>query len=236
MGWSDCIPMSRFLLIALLLLTLIPAGKSATIEGRIYSWETFEPVKSCIVTLNSTPLQKIVAVNGSYSFEAPPGVYRIEVVCYSDQNLFAEETIEIRQNGTFHIDMLAQPPIEELNVTVPEINLTFDEEMTKNPYTWNLNTVFLYAVPAVLAATVLVYYHLSRRERAEISDDEVLPEDLNEIIEIIRKEGGRITQKELRKRTGYSDAKISLMIADLEKRGKVEKVKKGRGNIIFLKE
>ncbi len=63
-----------------------------------------------------------------------------------------------------------------------------------------------------------------------------MPEDLRRAVEIIKKEGGRITQKELRKRLGYSEAKVSLIIADLERRGIVEKVKKGRGNIIFLKE
>ncbi len=62
-----------------------------------------------------------------------------------------------------------------------------------------------------------------------------LPEDLAEVVELIRKEGGRITQKELRKKLGYSEAKMSLIIADLERRGIVEKVKKGRGNIIFLR-
>ncbi len=229
--------MPRFLLIALLLFTLITAGKSATIEGRIYSWDSFEPVRSCIVTLNSTPVQKIVAVNGNYSFDVPPGVYRIEVVCYSNQKLFAEEVIEVRQNGTFHIDMLAQPFIEELNVTVPEINLTFDENEPENPETQNFSTTLLYVFPALLASIGLIYYYTSKRRKEESNNgEEVLPEDLNEIMEIIRKEGGRITQKELKKKTGYSDAKISLMIADLENRGKIEKIKKGRGNIIFLKE
>lgn len=64
---------------------------------------------------------------------------------------------------------------------------------------------------------------------------EDIPEDLQEALSIIKKEGGRITQKNLRKKMGYSEAKMSLVIADLERRNIVEKVKKGRGNIIFLK-
>lgn len=59
--------------------------------------------------------------------------------------------------------------------------------------------------------------------------------DLDLIVSIIRKEGGRTTQKEIRKHIPLSEAKISLMIAELEHKGIVTKIKKGRGNIIILK-
>jgi uncharacterized membrane protein len=44
----------------------------------------------------------------------------------------------------------------------------------------------------------------------------------------------RITQKDIRKEVPLSEAKISLIIAELEAKGIIRKVKKGRGNIIFL--
>ena len=59
--------------------------------------------------------------------------------------------------------------------------------------------------------------------------------DLNDVIDIIKKEGGRTTQKDIRKQIPLSEAKISLMIAELEHKGVIEKIKKGRGNIIILK-
>ncbi len=225
--------MLRSLLIVIAVFMLIQAVNSATIEGKIYSWDTFEPAKNCIVTLNSTPVQKLVVVNGSYSFTTSPGTYRIDVVCYGHQNLVAGEVIKIKQNGTFHIDILAQPELEEMNVSVPEINFSVDERVPPQPQNSLWNYAYL-VIPLTLAAGV--WYYLRRIKVGIEKSEDILPEDLSEIIEIIKKEGGRITQKELKRRTGYSDAKISLMIADLEKRGKVEKVKKGRGNIIFLKE
>ncbi len=66
-------------------------------------------------------------------------------------------------------------------------------------------------------------------------DIDKLPEDLKEIIDILEKLGGRMTQKDLRTRLNCSEAKVSLMITDLENRGLVHKVKKGRGNIILLR-
>ena len=54
-------------------------------------------------------------------------------------------------------------------------------------------------------------------------------------VDLIKKEGGRISQKDLRKQIPLSEAKISLMIAELESKGVIDKIKKGRGNIIILK-
>ncbi len=64
---------------------------------------------------------------------------------------------------------------------------------------------------------------------------DVPKDDLQAIVSFIEKEGGRTTQKELRKSFPYSEAKISLMLAELEHKGTLEKIKKGRGNILILK-
>ncbi|PIT85580.1 hypothetical protein COU36_02450, partial [Candidatus Micrarchaeota archaeon CG10_big_fil_rev_8_21_14_0_10_59_7] len=55
-----------------------------------------------------------------------------------------------------------------------------------------------------------------------------------EILAFLRKEGGRATQKEIRKALPYSEAKISTDLAILEDAGVVRKIKKGRGNIVRL--
>jgi uncharacterized membrane protein len=61
-----------------------------------------------------------------------------------------------------------------------------------------------------------------------------LPEDLKELLELIRNSGNRITQREIRKKSPYSESKVSLMLSDLEQRGLIEKFKRGRGNIIRI--
>lgn len=63
-----------------------------------------------------------------------------------------------------------------------------------------------------------------------------LPADLQEILDIIRGHGGRITQKDLRSRLKHSEGKVSLMLADLERRNLIEKFKRGRGNVVILKD
>ena len=46
-----------------------------------------------------------------------------------------------------------------------------------------------------------------------------------------------MTQKELRdKLPSVSEAKISLIVSELESMGRVKKIKQGRGNIVVLRE
>jgi len=71
-------------------------------------------------------------------------------------------------------------------------------------------------------------------ELEPVDAESAIPSDLQDVLSIIRGRDGRITQKDLRLRLNCSEAKASLMITDLEDRGLVKKVKKGRGNVIIL--
>ena len=71
-------------------------------------------------------------------------------------------------------------------------------------------------------------------ELEHVDIESKIPSDLQEVLSIIRNHEGRIAQKDLRTRLNCSEAKASLMITDLEDRGLVKKVKKGRGNVIIL--
>ncbi len=157
----------------------------------------------------------MIAKNGFYSFNVSPGDYKIVAKW---ENLVTEEKVSVK--GSVRFDLILFPEIAlEPEPVIEEPK--FDEP----PY-------YLLSI-AISGAVVLFLVYLKRRDRRE--DLNVLPEDLAKVVEIIRKEGGRITQKDLRKKLGYSEAKMSLVIADLERRGIIEKIKKGRGNIIFLK-
>ncbi len=67
-------------------------------------------------------------------------------------------------------------------------------------------------------------------EKIGLGDD-----TLGEVLSIIKKEGGRTTQKEIRKQVPLSEAKISLILTELEHEGRIKKIKKGRGNVVVLK-
>tara|TARA_Y100000034_G_scaffold136719_1_gene215168 strand:- start:4236 stop:4595 length:360 start_codon:yes stop_codon:yes gene_type:complete len=77
-------------------------------------------------------------------------------------------------------------------------------------------------------------FEVEEREKKE-EIEELNDEDMGKVLSILKREGGRINQKDLRKMFAMSEAKMSLLISELEAKNKVEKIKKGRGNIIILK-
>ncbi len=60
-----------------------------------------------------------------------------------------------------------------------------------------------------------------------------LTPDQQKVLETIRRFDNRLSQKELRKALSpWSEAKVSMELTELEDRGIISKIKKGRGNII----
>lgn len=190
-----------------------------TLYGKVYRWDTLEPVKA-VVSIKNGVEQRIVAENGSYNFELEPGNY---TVIARSGNLVAIENVTVKGKVLFDLVLFPEIEVVEPPPEIPEFREAGED--------YSLLAI------ALSLAGIIGIYALKRRYGTEKQreDVEVLPEDLRRALELIKAEGGRITQKELRKRLGYSEAKVSLIIADLERRGLVEKVKKGRGNIIFLK-
>jgi uncharacterized membrane protein len=118
--------------------------------------------------------------------------------------------------------------------------------------------IWLFLIPALLIAALVaigVYLYLKRSDggmtvavhhddhedavtdgvtTVSMGSDEELTHSLDGIITFIKREGGRTTQKDIRKAFPLSEAKISLMVSDLEEQGKIKKIRKGRGNVIVL--
>jgi len=247
---------------ALLLVSTAHAGGTATIHGAVYEWYTFEPLENVIIEVNSTPPQSIVARYGVYSFNLAPGNYLITARYYQNNTLAssADETITITENGDYVLDLLLFPAYDEefLNETeFSEITETFDEGSKIIEEDTDSGMLYLVIVISIFVIAVFAVYTFKTKSREkedmaeeaaparpeegeneEISetvlteDISPLASDLQEVLDIIIAGGGRITQKELRSKLKYSEAKVSLMVSDLENRGLIEKFKKGRGNII----
>ena len=93
---------------------LLPLAHAAVVEGTLFDY-AFNPVAG-IVEVNSTPVQKAVAANGSYRFEVGPGAYLLTAT--SRDNETASQVLLIRQEGNYRLDMvllddLALPPLND---------------------------------------------------------------------------------------------------------------------------
>ncbi len=235
----------------LIIILLISSGAhAATLHGTIYEWSDFDkPLRNTIVELgsNSTRVQMNVSTTGTYLFDKiSPGNYTIKARYYRNNILeyTGEETIRIdRMDESRNIDLLLFPPTDPEYEYLGDINLT-DEIYVRNENSLN---VYIILFLAIIFSAFVFYWIRKRKSRtgeittnemqvsppASIAEPENIPEDLRNLYDMILKAGGRITQKELRKKMPYSEAKVSLMLDDLENRGLIKKIKKGRSNIII---
>lgn len=206
---------------------------AATIYGTVYDL-SLDPVEGVLLRINSTPEQTYVSKTGEYSFAVSVGTYKITAAYYIGGVLEAGTTQEfnVEEEGSYILDMIIFPGFDEEEDLINDTNV--------NPIDIALNgetSIWVYVILLVLLFSIglLIYLHLKNKNKKtpEIKGEE---DDLTKrLVEFIKKNEGRATQKEIRKEIPLSEAKISLMISELEHKGVVEKIKKGRGNIIILK-
>ncbi|MCZ7397561.1 MAG: hypothetical protein O8C59_03510 [Candidatus Methanoperedens sp.] len=231
---------------------LIGGAQAAAVHGTIYAWSDFEkPLKNVIVEINSIPVQSKVASDGTYNFSnLPIGNYTIKARYYRNNILeydAQEEVPIIDREGKYDIDLLLFPPTDSEIEYLGDINLTSELDLEKNNDLIDLTLI----VPVLIIFSVLIFYW-SRKKKTVLKEtievepktqqhepaslNRELPDDLKELYDMILKSGGRVAQKDLRKKMVCSEAKVSLMLDDLENRGLITKIKKGRSNIIIAQD
>jgi uncharacterized membrane protein len=218
--------MKKQFLILILFTLLSSFCYAATIKGSIYDL-TLSKVNNVIVEIDTIPHQRYVSINGTYSFDVSNGKYEINTV-YNDKNikLAASENITVVDEGIFVIDLFLYPTFsdeetlyDDLNI---EINDLYESESTIN---------FFLIVPLLFALLIGLVAILKRGNNEDI---EKLDRDVEKLLLLLKKNNGRMTQKEIRKHFAMGEAKISLLITELEALNKIKKIKKGRSNVIIL--
>jgi len=226
-------------LAVIIVLMLVSGAEAAVITGNVYEWSTLEQISDVIVEINTVPAQSMVVKTGTYTFKTPPGTYTIEAKYYRS-NLLEYHTIEevtIAGDGEFTLDLIMFPALEVEEFFESE-NLSIEEIFQEPRQARDKSPIILLGAAVLFLAVLSLTYLRFRPKKSEAPwpVDEMLPEDLKKLLALLDKKGGRITQKELRKMLDLSEAKVSLMITDLESRGLVKKIKKGRGNVVIRKE
>ncbi len=221
---------------------ILQSASAATIYGNIYDI-SLEKVKNVEIEINTVPKQFMIASNGLYSFNVPNGQYTIKASQMEQNSLvaFASENVTVRQEGQYVIDIIIFPQLESGLEEIDPIEINESIlDFPSSPSKFLTPAVLSIVLILLTAAGIFIYPILrkkikSAQKPSQEDAKEIGRNGLEEIVGIIEKEGGRTTQKEIRKQMPLSEAKISLMIAELEHKGKIEKIKKGRGNIIILK-
>lgn len=214
---------------------------AANIEGIVYDIE-LNTVKDVIVEIDTTPKQSFVSKDGNYSFDVPNGEY---IISARHEQGLAEEKIIVADDRRYNIDLILFPDFSEEEELLSESDLDIGTSYTTEEKNYSLYYLLGFVIAVVIIIAVVFHYKRKletslKKEIKELKDTnkekkEDVEADLKELLDFIKKEGGRTTQKDIRKHFPQSEAKISLMVSELEHKGKIKKIKKGRGNILTLR-
>ena len=240
---------TSFLFFLVLLLTpfLVDA---ATISGNIYDF-SFELVENTIVEINTEPRQIMVATDGRYSFNVPVGSY---VISATKGDLVAEDRIEIVQDGEFRFDIILLPDFEQDEWISDAIDEFGDDSGLSDfdlEYSRNRREYFLYLFLGLIAillnfvfifrkkikSRLLKLFKEKKNNETQAHNDNSFSSDadIKAVLDFIKSEQGRTTQKDIRKNIPLSEAKISLLLSELENDGKIKRFKRGRSNVVILR-
>lgn len=208
-----------------ILLLFIQTTTATTLHGTVYDID-LEAVHNAVITIEGAQKQIVVAKNGTYNVNVLQGNYTITV--QKGNETILEEELTVAAEGDFVIDLLALQlldDIDDLSDDIEDVSAVIGEDEPQNYW------LLLVLLGAIIITTYLFFKHAAPTEEKA---DEELSQDLRPILQYIKQEN-RTTQKEIYRKFPYSEAKISLMLTELEAKGIIEKIKKGRGNIIILK-
>lgn len=229
---------------ALAALLLLSASLSAArVFGTVFD-EDVQPARAAI-QVNTTPEQQIITTDGTYSFSLAPGTYRLAAVA---ANASAEKTVTIQGEGEFRIDLVLLPGVPEEEAALADLLDVPDVSTPGDNPTPTTDGSIPAAILAVLLAAALLSTQRHRfmpKAPASVaptppsaqtpapSSGRVLTPDQDKVMQALTSFGNRASQKDLRKALNHwSEAKVSMELTELEELGAIQKIKKGRGNVI----
>ncbi len=239
----------------LLLALFSTMANGVVISGTVVD-STFQPMKA-VVELSS-PTQVVAASNGTFSFVVEPNK-NYTLTATSINSTFRETNEMNVGNQDVHFDIVLITPagfesdVTDLNETLgelaqPETPLNALEDTTI-PITW------IIALLTIVIGIGVVYLYRNKpispkkvKDTQPVTPAIQLPQitlpaapttvELDsfkvELLKLLKEKGGAVEQKELRRELPWSEARVSIEISELEKMGKLKKVKKGRANLVKL--
>jgi uncharacterized membrane protein len=226
--------------IILLLLGLLVIGKGfSQLYGDIYEGDRLTRLDNVLIKV-SGPSSSQFLTNKTYSLDLERGNYTIKATHYTEGKIdyISEERVSY-DGAAKKFDLLLIP--NDLFELTPKQNSTANQTQSIPKESQIMKTEYLIigamgiGTLAIIAAVLFVYS--KRKKTMQNTKDELPPlkQEEREVLKIISENEGKIYQKELREILNYSEAKMSILIGELEKRGEISREKIGRDNLLKTK-
>ena len=199
----------------------------ATIHGTIYNYN-LNIVKNAVVEVDSIPEQVYVAKDGTYNLILPVGEYIIKADYEDNFKKYSfEQSIIVQDEGDYIFDLILFQDIgDETDIYDEETDIPQIYEEAFSICWWQIIILVV-----IILSVIFVLIFLKKKKKKKVNIEGDLTDD---VLSFIKKQGGRTTQKDIRKEFPVSEAKVSLIITELEHKKIIKKIKKGRGNIIVM--
>ena len=202
-----------FLLVFFLLASLT---HSAYVYGDIYKLNNFEKLNSSVIKIDGRFSYQMVNKKTNYSIELPEGDYNISAEYYDENGnmvLYARQGVKLGGDNQ-RIDLILLP--------------------TGNTFEYILGAGAAIIALFIFYNVVIKNAHQNKPGQKEHTEPKAteLDDDAKRVLQTLESSESRATQKEIKDALHFSDAKLSLILTELEQMGKIKKFKRGRGNII----
>jgi len=234
----------RIIFTILCIFLLSTTVSATTLKGSIYN-TNLNLEKDVLIEIDQ---QKFLAKEGTYQFHIDEGTY--ELTARKGLTEIKEDIVVKGNEVVYDVFLLANFKDED------QLWQETNEDLFADPVTEETWSLWKYILGGLIAAWALIRFGKARikygslgkfKKQIKAEQNKTIkqhkedlanePSYVEKALEIIKKHDGRISQKELRKEMlPLSEAKISLIVTELEHRNVVEKIKKGRGNVILLKD
>lgn len=232
-----------------LFLSLTYVCFSASVGGIVYD-ENVNPAKGATVTLEKEQSlqlygQVITSQGGDYNFSFPPGMYRLTaMIKKNNQILQTSVSLNLSADDNVTVDLLLLP---ELGLEVQDLAVVEEEQPFAAPIeevqVQQVNWILILVIFVLFIAAIVTYFGWKKKTEEmekEIREIKLKKEELplgryltdeERIYQLVRRRG-QSPQKHIVAETGFSKAKVTLILKKLEKLGKVKRETVGREKII----
>jgi len=209
-----------------LLILLSGSAFPAFVHGDIYS-AGLEKLNKTAIRIDGRFSYQLVTDRSNYSIFLPEGEYAISASTFDEAG-----------NPVLHVEEKVK-----VGASDQKVDLVLKPVTTIADYLPYLAALILIAIVFVWAnrhwetkSGAVESQDVETEEASNPPQTSTLPVELDadakKVLSILDSMEGRSTQKELGESAGFSDAKLSLILSELESIGKIKKFKRGRGNII----
>lgn len=203
------------------LLSLFAISSSAFVYGTIYNGN-LEQANKTILRIDGAFTYQMVTDRANYSIFLPNGEYKL-----SGQSMDKEGNLAFYAENTIHVGDADQ----QVDVVLKPVGV--------NP--------LVLISSAIILVAVIFWFVIRKKKNFEASENVDVPvrapepiksikleldEDSKSVLKILDSFESRATQKELKETLKFSDAKLSLILTELEHTGHVKKFRRGRTNVI----